>query len=405
MSGKTNSNPYNMQCVVLQPKGTYRTTTVLATDDALPTPKDVGQILRRATAPDHIGVWSWGKVVLNLFGYQTGKAGTENQHELPAPHAGVTLFGEAVVIAVTEGIVSSLNTQQFTTFLKDVVAVAGAAASADVAAAAAPTTAITAADDDDDDDDLPPDDDEDAESEEEEEVAESDSDTDDDELSADELVEEEEEAPPAPVFQARRAKRPNKKVPAWFSVPEITEDTEVGGVVTAQRVAGVRTIQTLLPQTATATNTTANDLERAVFAVTLTEAKRRMVRAVWENPEFGTLYDIQMRRVLSNTAPVSYLASRARVTERIKDGEFALCDVPAMGYSSLHPENWSALHERQMKREAKMLEVDVSMATDMFLCGKCKKRICTYYEQQTRSADEPMTIFVCCLNCGNRWRQ
>lgn len=43
-------------------------------------------------------------------------------------------------------------------------------------------------------------------------------------------------------------------------------------------------------------------------------------------------------------------------------------------------------------------------STDMFFCRKCQKRKCTYYQMQTRSADEPMTTFVTCLNCGNRWK-
>lgn len=42
--------------------------------------------------------------------------------------------------------------------------------------------------------------------------------------------------------------------------------------------------------------------------------------------------------------------------------------------------------------------------TDMFRCGKCKQRRTTYHQMQTRSADEPMTTFVCCLECGNRWK-
>ena len=40
----------------------------------------------------------------------------------------------------------------------------------------------------------------------------------------------------------------------------------------------------------------------------------------------------------------------------------------------------------------------------MFQCGKCKKKKTTYYQLQTRSADEPMTTFVTCHNCGNRWK-
>uniref|UniRef100_A0A023F953 Transcription elongation factor n=1 Tax=Triatoma infestans TaxID=30076 RepID=A0A023F953_TRIIF len=42
--------------------------------------------------------------------------------------------------------------------------------------------------------------------------------------------------------------------------------------------------------------------------------------------------------------------------------------------------------------------------TDLLKCAKCKKRNCTYNQVQTRSADEPMTTFVMCNECGNRWK-
>ncbi|XP_032817653.1 transcription elongation factor A protein 1-like [Petromyzon marinus] len=42
--------------------------------------------------------------------------------------------------------------------------------------------------------------------------------------------------------------------------------------------------------------------------------------------------------------------------------------------------------------------------TDLFSCGKCRKKRCTYTQVQTRSADEPMTTFVFCNECGNRWK-
>lgn len=47
---------------------------------------------------------------------------------------------------------------------------------------------------------------------------------------------------------------------------------------------------------------------------------------------------------------------------------------------------------------------DNSAETDQFKCGRCNQRKCKYYQMQTRSADEPMTTFVTCVNCGNRWR-
>ena len=43
--------------------------------------------------------------------------------------------------------------------------------------------------------------------------------------------------------------------------------------------------------------------------------------------------------------------------------------------------------------------------TDRYKCRKCGSRKCSYYEVQTRSADEPMTQFITCLKCNTRWRQ
>lgn len=146
------------------------------------------------------------------------------------------------------------------------------------------------------------------------------------------------------------------------------------------------------------------DFERGIYNHTLEEARRKGTRRVWDNPEFTSLYNIEARRCISNIDPKSYV-SNPRLLTRLKDGEFMPHDIPFMTYSELFPEKWAEALEMAMKREAKMLTVDKSMATDMFKCSKCGKRECTYYEMQTRSADEPMTQFIRCLNCGKQWRQ
>ncbi|XP_064420649.1 transcription elongation factor A protein 2 [Latimeria chalumnae] len=56
-----------------------------------------------------------------------------------------------------------------------------------------------------------------------------------------------------------------------------------------------------------------------------------------------------------------------------------------------------AIREHQMAKTG-------GTQTDLFTCGKCKKKNCTYTQVQIRSADEPMTTFVVCNECGNRWK-
>jgi len=49
--------------------------------------------------------------------------------------------------------------------------------------------------------------------------------------------------------------------------------------------------------------------------------------------------------------------------------------------------------------------VNIQASTDMFTCKKCKSKRTTYYEAQIRSADEPATIFITCIDCGKHWKQ
>lgn len=57
----------------------------------------------------------------------------------------------------------------------------------------------------------------------------------------------------------------------------------------------------------------------------------------------------------------------------------------------------SLINESEIKKK------NISYTKEYF-CTKCKKRECTVKYVQTRSADESMTGFVHCNNCGNKWR-
>eukprot|EP01064_Diplonema_japonicum_P006924 TRINITY_DN1472_c1_g2_i1.p1 TRINITY_DN1472_c1_g2~~TRINITY_DN1472_c1_g2_i1.p1 ORF type:complete len:444 (+),score=123.65 TRINITY_DN1472_c1_g2_i1:459-1790(+) len=55
-------------------------------------------------------------------------------------------------------------------------------------------------------------------------------------------------------------------------------------------------------------------------------------------------------------------------------------------------------------RDAMRTDFTKPAVTDQFRCGRCNQNKTTYFQMQTRSADEPMTTFVTCVNCGNAWK-
>ncbi|KAI8940121.1 hypothetical protein NX059_003834 [Plenodomus lindquistii] len=59
--------------------------------------------------------------------------------------------------------------------------------------------------------------------------------------------------------------------------------------------------------------------------------------------------------------------------------------------------------EEENIKQAMVAQVEKAISKE-FQCGKCKKKMVSYSQAQTRSADEPMTTFCECMNCGNRWK-
>ncbi|KAJ3064324.1 RNA polymerase II elongation factor [Rhizoclosmatium hyalinum] len=117
---------------------------------------------------------------------------------------------------------------------------------------------------------------------------------------------------------------------------------------------------------------------------------------------FSEKYKSQFRTLLSNLKNVDNLKLRTEIL----GGDIAAKSVATFTSQDLMSES--------AKFAAKKAEAEFNhwastaksteAVTDEFKCGKCGQRKCTYYQKQTRSADEPMTTFVTCQNCGNKWK-
>ena len=64
--------------------------------------------------------------------------------------------------------------------------------------------------------------------------------------------------------------------------------------------------------------------------------------------------------------------------------------------------DWDQANEEKINEQCG-IKGDLLNAS-LFTCGRCKSTKTTSTQKQTRSADEPMTVFVLCLNCGKRWK-
>ena len=145
------------------------------------------------------------------------------------------------------------------------------------------------------------------------------------------------------------------------------------------------------------------DMEIGIYNWSIDYANRHNIFPGWKNEVFVKLYDNKLISILTNLDSNSYLNNK-ELMNRLKANEFKPHDLAFMEPYEMYPERWINILNKQLKKEQSLLDSNMEAKTDMFKCGKCKQRKCSYYEMQVRSADESSTIFVTCLNCKNKWR-
>ena len=147
----------------------------------------------------------------------------------------------------------------------------------------------------------------------------------------------------------------------------------------------------------------AKDLEIGIYNNCIDYAIDKKIPLRWESEMFKCLYLAKARSVYINLNPKSIIQNK-RLLKRLKAKEFMPHELAEMKYENLYPEIWKEIIDKELLRTKAAYEPTATAMTDRYTCGKCKKNKCSYYELQTRSADEPMTMFINCLHCGHRWK-
>jgi DNA-directed RNA polymerase subunit M/transcription elongation factor TFIIS len=351
--------------VILSIKGEVRKVNV--SSDL--TMESLQKVFKKKDAPERVCYYEYDDKIIFIFGYKKGKKGTENKIELPDPHASTVLYGDALVIV-------SMN-HKWETPIPFTVDQWNAFYNCE-------EKEKEDKEDKDDKDDK----------EEEEEIIYEDEVKDDFDVEIPDVEEEEEEVKPVR----------KKRAPVYNKV-----DTNIKEEISFDSEPETHILRMLcLNNMKFLEKDFSNDdirlLEKSIYQTTFTYSQKNYIARSWKSPVFTDIYRQNVRSVFSNIHPESPVKNM-RLLSRVIEGEFALSDIPSMSSYEMFPEKWFELKDKLLQREQKILEGNKSRATDQFKCRRCQKRECTYYELQTRSADEPMTIFITCLNCGKEWRQ
>ena len=144
-------------------------------------------------------------------------------------------------------------------------------------------------------------------------------------------------------------------------------------------------------------------VERSIFNFTIKEARKKNVIRKWENQNFCLIYVDRLKSIYFNIKKNSYVNNK-HFLKKLKIKKMGNEEISNLTHRDMKPKLWKKLIDDKIKRDENLVKGDISASTDEFKCFKCFQRVCTYYQLQTRSADEPMTTFVTCLKCGNRWR-
>jgi len=147
----------------------------------------------------------------------------------------------------------------------------------------------------------------------------------------------------------------------------------------------------------------ATQLEESILHVVCEQAIKENIDVDWNNRVFWNMY---------RSRAISFYEYGRRSTSsddgkwmlKLKQREITTREFAEMNAVDLCPSRWKDAVERIIESEKKLYSKNESAAIFMW-CSACKKKTkCDYYQMQTRSADEPMTTFVTCLECDRKWK-
>jgi len=123
------------------------------------------------------------------------------------------------------------------------------------------------------------------------------------------------------------------------------------------------------------------NIEKSIFNFCVQYAESKDILRDWEAEDFVHLYKLKSLNIINRI--------KTDLIDTIDPKTIAL-----LSPQELNPSFYA--HNKELSPE--------DVEDGLFECKKCFSKKTTYYSLQTRSADEPMTNFITCVVCKNRWK-
>lgn len=140
-----------------------------------------------------------------------------------------------------------------------------------------------------------------------------------------------------------------------------------------------------------------DDIEKSIYNYSIKQSLHYNIKKKWDNSLFVVIY-------LDKFKTIRHRLKDSAILEQLNNDIEFCKQIAFKSEQDIYPEYWKSITEEKKTHIDNKYFPKIKASTDKFKCGKCKSKECTYYQLQTRSADEPMTTFVTCINCGNRWK-
>lgn len=122
----------------------------------------------------------------------------------------------------------------------------------------------------------------------------------------------------------------------------------------------------------------------------------------WSDPIFKETYMSRARALIANLNPDGYVQNKKFLFKYL-NGEISPERMCKITHQQMFPERYLELEFLQNKSLKEVMVYQEKVYDSLLKCGRCRQNTVSYYEVQTRSADEPTTKFCTCTNCGKKF--